>query len=106
MEWSRVVITYASGDRCGQRVSVDAPTVVAYGATACGRRLRRAPSAALLARAVVVDRGRGGLRGEHGHGRRALDHDVRLDHVALAFGKVREIQQALAVRGHERRDEH
>ena len=102
-ERSRVVSTYERGIAASTFSSTS--TGVAYGATACGRRLVDRPGR-LLARAVVVDRGRGGLRGEHGHGRRTLDHDVRLDQVALAFGKVREIQQALAVRGHERRDEH
>ena len=45
------------------------------------------------------------LVGEPGGGRVALDDHVRLDHVARPLGVAGQVEQALAVPGHERADE-
>ena len=58
-----------------------------------------------VGRAAVVDRGHGCLVRERRDRRLAFDDDVRLDHVALPLRQAREVQQALAARGHERGDE-
>ena len=77
-------------------------TGVANGATACetGHAHRR-----VLDRAAVEDRLLGRLLGKYGNGRIALDDEIRLDHVVLPLGQVGQVEQALAVGGHECGDE-
>src|SRR3990172_8566869 len=59
----------------------------------------------LLARTLVVDRRRRRLLREHSDRRITLDHEVGLDHVVLALREARQVEQALAVGGHERAHE-